>query len=112
MLIKDLYHILSSRHEEGYTIVEIALNPNCVVYKGHFPGQPILPGVCAIQMIHECAPHPQGIASVERCRFTHLLTPAETPKIEIRYASTLPNRIEAEIWANGIRCVSCRMTLS
>jgi 3-hydroxyacyl-[acyl-carrier-protein] dehydratase len=32
---------------------DIALNPAHEIFKGHFPGQPIVPGVCAIQMIKE-----------------------------------------------------------
>lgn len=32
---------------------EIALVPGHQIFKGHFPGQPIVPGVCMVQMIKE-----------------------------------------------------------
>jgi 3-hydroxyacyl-[acyl-carrier-protein] dehydratase len=31
----------------------IKLNPDHPVYKGHFPGNPVVPGVCQVQMIKE-----------------------------------------------------------
>jgi 3-hydroxyacyl-[acyl-carrier-protein] dehydratase len=31
----------------------ITLNPAHDIFKGHFPGQPIVPGVCMMQMIKE-----------------------------------------------------------
>ncbi len=31
----------------------LQLNPDHPVYKGHFPGNPVVPGVCQIQMIRE-----------------------------------------------------------
>ncbi|MGN1248330.1 MAG: hypothetical protein ACI4UO_07050 [Paludibacteraceae bacterium] len=51
----NYYHILSSdiTSEEG--MFRVALNADCEVYQGHFPGEPVCPGVCNIQMIKECA---------------------------------------------------------
>ena len=111
MLIKDLYHILSTRRDEDCTVVSVALNPRCEVFRGHFPSQPVLPGVCAIQMILECSSMPGSIVSVERCRFTHLLSPDATPQVEIHYLPAPPDRISAEIWAADIKCVTCQMTI-
>jgi 3-hydroxyacyl-[acyl-carrier-protein] dehydratase len=34
-------------------IVGIKLNPDHIIFKGHFPGQPIVPGVTYIEMIRE-----------------------------------------------------------
>ena len=28
----------------------LALNPSCFIYQAHFPGEPITPGVCIVQM--------------------------------------------------------------
>lgn len=32
---------------------DITIDPQHEIFKGHFPGQPIVPGVCMIQMIKE-----------------------------------------------------------
>ena len=31
----------------------ITLNPTHDIFKGHFPGQPVVPGVCMMQMVKE-----------------------------------------------------------
>ena len=49
------YHILSSEITTDAGVFRVALNADCEVYQGHFPGEPISPGVCNIQMIKECA---------------------------------------------------------
>jgi len=88
MLIKDYYTIEAIREEEDIKYFDVALNPECEVYKGHFPGDPISPGVCNIQMIKECAEHAAGksltISNVLQCRFISLVTPVEVPKATIK----------------------------
>ncbi|MDY2942781.1 MAG: hypothetical protein SOT07_03685 [Paludibacteraceae bacterium] len=51
----NYYHILSSEITTDAGVFRVALNADCEVYQGHFPGEPISPGVCNIQMIKECA---------------------------------------------------------
>lgn len=54
MLLKDFYKIVSKdKIDDGnYTIV-INLNKNHEVFKGHFPNNPVTPGVCMMQIIKE-----------------------------------------------------------
>ena len=54
MLIKGLYSIVNFEKEENRLIrATIKLNPDHEVFEGHFPGNPILPGVCTLQIIKE-----------------------------------------------------------
>lgn len=39
--------------EEGHYTVNATLNINHEIFKGHFPGQPVLPGVCLLEMLKE-----------------------------------------------------------
>ncbi|MCM4165298.1 3-hydroxyacyl-ACP dehydratase [Arenibacter sp. A80] len=53
MLIEGLYTTESFyKNEEGIS-AKIKLNPRHEIFKGHFPGKPIMPGVCMIQIIKE-----------------------------------------------------------
>ncbi|WP_339610424.1 3-hydroxyacyl-ACP dehydratase [uncultured Planktosalinus sp.] len=54
MLLKDFYTILSTEtvSENNYSVT-INLNKNHEVFKGHFPGNPVTPGVCMLQIIKE-----------------------------------------------------------
>lgn len=53
MLRSDFYfltNIVSTDHSiEGV----ITLNPNHKIFAGHFPGMPIVPGVCMMQIVKE-----------------------------------------------------------
>lgn len=53
MLIKDLYIIQSFTETDGAVEALVKLNRDHEVFKGHFPGNPIMPGVCSIQLVKE-----------------------------------------------------------
>ena len=47
MLLENFYKIIHIKErEDGKQAIEIELNPGHVLYQGHFPGQPVVPGVC------------------------------------------------------------------
>ncbi len=52
MLLQDFYTIDQlAVSDEGKLEAHVTLNTNHEIYNGHFPGQPILPGVCLIEMV-------------------------------------------------------------
>ncbi|WP_273565336.1 3-hydroxyacyl-ACP dehydratase [Maribacter halichondriae] len=53
MLIEGLYSIIDFNQEDSSVHASVKLNKDHEVFKGHFPGNPILPGVCTIQIIKE-----------------------------------------------------------
>lgn len=55
MLLNKLYRTRSLNVNADGTgfMAEIELDPNHPLFKGHFPGNPILPGVCTVQIIRE-----------------------------------------------------------
>ena len=92
MLIKDYYTIESVAQQEGKAVFQIALNPQCQVYEGHFPGEPVSPGVCNIQMIKECAEQVAGkslfLSNLQQCRLTTLVTPLAHPQVQVTIQMT------------------------
>jgi len=49
----DFFRILSvDKEAEKYTI-SIDFNPEHEIFKGHFPGNPVVPGVCMVQIIKD-----------------------------------------------------------
>lgn len=88
-MLQDRYFtIKEGRKNESGSEFLIALNPDHQVYQGHFPGDPICPGVCSIQMIRECAEVSLGkkltIGSISQCRFSELLTPTKNKELLLR----------------------------
>ncbi len=62
------------------------------VYQGHFPGEPVSPGVCTLQMIKECAQIMTGkemvMKSIKQYRLLSVMTPQNNPKIVIEIKLT------------------------
>ena len=91
MLIKDYYTIENVlKQDDGIVRFDISLNADCSVYEGHFPGEPVSPGVCNIQMIKECAEQVAGkpllMNNLQQCRLTTLVTPLQHPQVEVTLA--------------------------
>lgn len=79
-LKNSLFKIEAEEILEPYEArVDFVLLPDCPVYKAHFPGQPITPGVCIIQMIKEMAESIKGInlnvTAVKNAKFLQPLEP-------------------------------------
>lgn len=53
MLIDGLYEILEYEQEQQQVASVIKLNKDHSIFEGHFPGHPVMPGVCIIQIIKE-----------------------------------------------------------
>ena len=77
MLMIDYYKIKDFlQKEDGTALFQVVLLSDCEVYEGHFPGEPVSPGVCNIQMIKECAEKIVGktllLSNLQQCRLTTL----------------------------------------
>ncbi|MBQ0740088.1 3-hydroxyacyl-ACP dehydratase, partial [Aquimarina celericrescens] len=55
MLLKDFYKTNTLITVGNISTVTITINKNHKIFKGHFPGNPVTPGVCMIQIIKELA---------------------------------------------------------
>jgi len=52
--LDDLYFIKSSRTDSVNKLTaQVEINPEHPIFAGHFPGNPILPGACTIQILKE-----------------------------------------------------------
>jgi 3-hydroxyacyl-[acyl-carrier-protein] dehydratase len=88
MLLKDKFYKVINEEKNGTTgKYTVAILPDCNVYDGHFPGDPVCPGVCNIETIKECAMMLTGkdlrIKAIKQCRLTAIATPAVCPEVII-----------------------------
>jgi 3-hydroxyacyl-[acyl-carrier-protein] dehydratase len=87
MLIGDYFTIEKRYKEDDDVTFSVKLNPDHKVYKGHFPGMPVCPGVCNIQMIKECIEEYTGkkfiIDTIGQCKFSSLITPVDNKDLKI-----------------------------
>jgi 3-hydroxyacyl-[acyl-carrier-protein] dehydratase len=53
--LNDLYTIKEVKEDiaNRRITIQAALNPSHQIFTGHFPGNPVLPGVCTVQIVKE-----------------------------------------------------------
>ena len=87
MLVENFYAIDDMSREGGEAVFHVSLNPDCGVYEGHFPGSPVCPGVCSLQMVRECAERSAGkklfLKEIKQCRYVTLMSPQTHPHLTI-----------------------------
>lgn len=88
MLLKDFYKILSfESNSDSQHLAIILINEGHEVFKGHFPNNPIMPGVCMMQIIKELTEQViQSKLVVEKLidvKFTALINPFVTPELRL-----------------------------
>ncbi len=92
MLIEGLYAI-STFEKDGQEIkATVKLNAEHEVFKGHFPGNPIMPGVCMIQMIKELIEKAIGkelfLSVASNVKFMAIINPEKNEIIQLSLTLT------------------------
>lgn len=86
-LIHDFFQINETARHSGGATITISLNPDHIVFTGHFPGHPVTPGVVQLQIIHELLEKELDrklrLISISQGKFLKILNPLETPQIDI-----------------------------
>ena len=88
MVLKDFYKVLSEEKtsDSKYSIT-ILVNEKHEVFKGHFPGNPIMPGVCMIQIIKELTEkitqETLMIQTLANVKFMALINPENNPELRL-----------------------------
>lgn len=94
MILENFYTIKNKIIDEdkvNYTF-EIMINNKHDIFKGHFPGNPVMPGVCMMQIIKEIT---QSIVGqklfMEKCsnvKFLALINPDTNPNLTLELKIT------------------------
>jgi 3-hydroxyacyl-[acyl-carrier-protein] dehydratase len=99
MLNNSFYQVIDTQVIEGGITVTVGFNAQHAIFEGHFPGQPVVPGVCILQIIKEqlTAQTKQSILLKEaaQVKYLNMITPATVPAatITILYQSQEPQQI-------------------
>lgn len=87
MLIEGLYSILAFEKIENTLSATVKLNKEHEVFKGHFPGNPVMPGVCMIQMIKELTEKELNkelfLSVASNVKFMAIINPEENDTIDL-----------------------------
>lgn len=87
LLLNKYFKVENSNAADGFAHFHVRLLSDCDVYRGHFPGNPVSPGVCNIEMIRECfclcLNSEPRIQTIDRCRLTAVASPKASPELDV-----------------------------
>ena len=88
MLLLDFYEIQKIEEiEKGKYHAFILLNKDHEIYKGHFPENPVLPGVCTMQIIKELTEtivqKPLILSRAVTVKFIAMINPELNPNLRL-----------------------------
>ena len=88
MLKDTFFTILFYADAENSCTYRIALNASHPIFQAHFAGNPIMPGVCIVQVVKELASEYFSraffVCSVKNMKFLLAVNPLETPEISVQ----------------------------
>lgn len=104
MLIPDFYTIISKEVVSKEMLhVTIKLHKENPVFKGHFPGNPITPGVCMLQIVKEIVENQFNctllLQKISNIKFTALINPFINSELLLEIST---NQIEDTIKMKNI----------
>lgn len=94
MLAGDFFYIKIVEQDNGKIDAVLEINAGHKIFDGHFPGQPVVPGVCMLQMVKEILESALGeqtrLANAGQLKFLTVINPTENNLIhaEIKYSLT------------------------
>jgi 3-hydroxyacyl-[acyl-carrier-protein] dehydratase len=103
MLLKDFYTVenIEKISDEKYNVT-VFLNKEHAIFKGHFPGNPVTPGVCMMQIIKELSQEILGssliLKSSSNVKFMALINPEVNPtlRLELDFSGDLDSEIKVK----------------
>ena len=103
MLLKDFYTVenIEKISDEKYNVT-VFLNKEHAIFKGHFPGNPVTPGVCMMQIIKELSQEILGssliLKSSSNVKFMALINPEVNPtlRLELDVSGDLDSEIKVK----------------
>lgn len=117
MVLADFYTIRSSQvREDGKHLIEISIHPEHPIFDGHFPGRPVTPGVCMLQIIknitEDLLQTKLRMRSAKNIRFYAIIDPFVHPVLTLELAVQETESIQIKANCSFEETVALKMDLN
>lgn len=86
-LLDNFFYILQQEFAQDSVYSKITLNHEHKIFEGHFPGVPIVPGVCMVQIIVEIMKTITGkaarLATADFIKYPSMIVPEKNKEIDV-----------------------------
>ena len=83
----DLFSMHKITHEDGAIAATLGINQDSSILKGHFPGHPVVPGACMLQIIKEVLEEALNVSlrlkKADHLKFITMIDPANTRSAQL-----------------------------
>ena len=91
MILQDnLYTIVSQERGDASAVFHVSLHPEWPIYKAHFPGHPITPGVCIVQMVQELLQELMHrtlcLREAKNVKYVSIVSPEEVTELTVTFS--------------------------
>ena len=108
-LLDSLYTIVSDCTVDNGHEFDLKLNPEHFIYKAHFPGEPITPGVCimqiAVELFEVALNTPIALNCVKNIKFLRIISPNEVTEVKYSLQKITKEegalKVQVTVSANG-----------
>jgi len=116
-LTGNIFSLIESLDEANQYSFTIRLNADSDIYRGHFPGNPITPGVVMIAISRELMEEKLGITlmlkAVQSIKYTSVLSPIKNNVVEYNICCQSDgDSIKAKVSVNSGNEIFARMSIT
>ncbi|MDB4919294.1 hypothetical protein [Mucilaginibacter sp.] len=83
----EIFKVAKIEHTDNVIKADLSINPNCSIFKGHFPGQPVVPGACMLQIVKEVLESALGqslqLKKASQLKFINMIDPVKTASVQL-----------------------------
>ena len=83
----SIFKVSHLEHQNGGIKAILTINRHCSIFKGHFPGQPVVPGASMLQIVKEVLEETLNtdllLKKAGNLKFIKMIEPEETQSVEL-----------------------------
>ena len=83
----DIFNVQNLTHEDGKVSAIVVVNENSDILKGHFPGQPVVPGACMLQLVKDVlertVQHKLQLKKADNIKFMSMIIPGGETELQL-----------------------------
>ena len=92
ILLNDFYTLFQHDVAPGSVRAKISINRTNKIFEGHFPGLPIVPGVCMMQIIREImettTKKSLKLSAADNMKFLSVINPDQNSEVDVAITYT------------------------
>lgn len=118
ILLNDFYTLLHHEPSPGSVKAKISINRNHKILEGHFPGLPIVPGVCMMQIIREVmevtTSKALSLTGADNMKFLSVINPDQNKEVDVAVTYTEDGGqflVTATLFAGAVTFFKLKATL-